>query len=590
MRKVTASAVILTAITGCSQSDVPSAKWSFEDPANQQLDTAFSGQTFSSQAFSEQQDDSGNLLTESFTSDTEDLLSKDTRTLVGSPLKQYRSRTATLPTRQSNTLADVASLATLPNIPDPEISQRVASRTDTLASVRSYLSATSSAVDIRNRVPYSSQVYLPAAPVYSDTSAPTGELAVLPVPTELSPVAGVTIDAAQATAEFALTADFALTDFVQGASTSFPSTTAFAPPSSSSGAFAPTLTPTEERYISESYIEEGESESSYLAEGANEGSGQPTQVATFQDDLPVLEPASIGTSILQTLAQNGDAEALATLAAAETTSRTVEIAVTATERPPTLAGLLASVPQRDEAPIVTSFEVVPNSSPGVSQSVSPSVSSVSDGEILTGLAAEQLLVLGGSPVPAFSPSAVEVPTGLLNVAPAEAVPAEAVPAEAISVEAVPAEIDLLESLEVETLQSEATPVSSAPTLESVHHLGSEGLHSQLLEGLALAEQSTAALSAVYVPIPEASVTDIPAAFIREAIAALGSNIDQQDFIAAAASNRQFSELSLLDMQAEIREEAYQQGNPTATLVRLDGPSLVTKRVQPAKYRQRIVWQ
>ena len=577
MRKVTASAVILTAITGCSQSDVPSSKWSFDEPSSQRFDTAFTGQGSGSKA-----------LAEAFGSSSQPLWGQSSDELMGPAFEQPDDTSSpTLSSRQSGTLADAAALA---DAADSSASSGTA-RVDSLAPVRSYLSATGSISGIRTRVPYSSQVYLPPASIYGTSSSASAEVATVPlldIPTasdtpavDTSPTVA---DWAAGAAETFANGDFALgaTDQSQSLATAssvfnpVASSGAFAAesvvPASPGSVFASTVSPAAERFVSESYVEvqpsEGRLDSALLSNRvSSESDARTNQLAILQDALPVLDPASpnanllasaefdavaettaaepttlaadepiaeatvsMGTSILQTLARNGDAEALAALAASdaelmtvdnsiaedivEASSGSIEISIEETPeptlsevavpaQPPTLDSLLASMPRREQSQLITDFEIAPRDS----QRVSIASDEISDSE------AQPDVVVGPSDraIPTFRPLPIELPlpAGLLPAVPTD-----------VPVESAPAELGLVEPEVSASLHSDGAPDASALLIDdAAYGLRPDGYRSPLLEGLDLGD-APAALSTIYVPVPEALAIDVSALLIREAIAAV----------------------------------------------------------------------
>lgn len=634
MRKVTASAVILTAITGCSQSEVPSSNWSFDAPAGQQL------------AGLKTAGDAGQ--SNVFDSDSQGLLNQTSRPFTGPSLGQSDDANAL----KLDALADSAALAPAPDLltqgASPDIAAVVSTRIDPLASVRSYLDATSSVSGISNRVPYSSQVYLPDAPVYSPTVVSAQEVAALPSLQAPSFPSAVAVDASLAVADFAQASVSAFPVQPEFDVATVPVNLPPLPPAASdarsegflsaSTASAPqsfisteTISPAEGRFVSESYIEENGVQSTQSV--AVQDTLPVQSPLPVQDTLPVLEPASlerrlfssdtfssdiaasdifssetasldtlessvsepvsVGTAILQTLAQDGDQEALATLAAADTESGSIEISVeealpqaatVAAEQRPTLSGLLASMPRRDEAPIVNSFEVVPRDV--------QSLSRLSDEGVEPDSISEPVLVVppavpSGAPIPAFMPQplAVPLPAGLLREAPAET---SAAP---VSVESGLVESVSTESVSTESLRSEASPPLDVPISDADYRLRPEGYSSPLLESLALAEQqSTVALSAVYVPIPELPDTDLPASLIREAIASLGDETNRLGSVASVqtledptATLVRFGEPSR-SIRMAVEDSAAQKYDHLRKL-----PSRSASRSQAVRQRQRIVW-
>lgn len=147
MRKVTASAVILTAVTGCSQSKAPSATWSFEPPATEaETAVADSLSQFDSSAVA-----SLSPAAQRFLDLTDGGEQKD---MMGPAFEQ------------PDTLASAPADSIEPT-PQVSIPIQTRPRTDPIAEVRSYLARTRSSSFLGDRVPYSAQIPLPAAPDYT---------------------------------------------------------------------------------------------------------------------------------------------------------------------------------------------------------------------------------------------------------------------------------------------------------------------------------------------------------------------------------------------------------------------------------------
>ncbi|MEL6551903.1 MAG: hypothetical protein AAFQ63_00380 [Cyanobacteria bacterium J06621_11] len=161
MRKVTASAVILTAITGCSQNEAPSAEWSFEPPVTSA--TALTA------------DNSQRQISEQILSS----LSPEARKFIEETNAGSSSTNAPNASSESVGQAKMGPAFEQPNAPESSIqptpqdvviplqTQRLR-RIDPIADVRAYLNSTrSSSSFLGDRVPYSAQVALPTAPTYT---------------------------------------------------------------------------------------------------------------------------------------------------------------------------------------------------------------------------------------------------------------------------------------------------------------------------------------------------------------------------------------------------------------------------------------
>jgi hypothetical protein len=163
MRKVTATAVILTALTGCSQSGgIPSAQWSFKVPssgeASSQLANADVDKEISARSGSAEK-------TELFAG------SAGSSRMMGpafeQPDAQALAKASTLGRPSSGEASNLsASLA------NGLAASQTSTRPDPVAQVRAYLN-TSSPTALTNRTPYNSQVYLSSAPAANSSFVPS---------------------------------------------------------------------------------------------------------------------------------------------------------------------------------------------------------------------------------------------------------------------------------------------------------------------------------------------------------------------------------------------------------------------------------
>jgi len=163
MRKVTASAVILTALTGCSQSGgIPSSQWSFEVPSEEAISNPQSELDSESLAISDPSADPQSLVAES-----------SSRRTMGPAFEQPA---VTAPSSNSvgskisvSSQSDSAELSALSvetyGLASGVSGARRSTRPDPVAQVRAYLRASGSPSALTSRVPYASQVYLSSLPV-----------------------------------------------------------------------------------------------------------------------------------------------------------------------------------------------------------------------------------------------------------------------------------------------------------------------------------------------------------------------------------------------------------------------------------------
>jgi hypothetical protein len=334
MRKVTASAVILTALTGCSQSGIPSTQWSFKVPSvgeasSQSAEAGKEGSADSKLLPKDQlfADAGGNsrMMGPAFEQPPEGTSAGAKASTLGKP-----------GSRESSALSQTYSLSN-----SLGSGVQASTRPDPVAQVRAYLQA-SSPTALTNRTPYSSQVYL---------SSPSGPV---------SPADG----------DFAATAassDYASSDYVAMAQPNV--ALALPNPSYSADSTAYTALPVAEAlpsngassYMaagSESYSPDAYSPQAYSPEVGSSTAAYPSPVVSSpveatrsSDGLPQLtnsapndytapptEPAptqavqpeadSIGTAILRDLQRSSGAEA-----AADTTAPSAAIPSAATAQP-----------------------------------------------------------------------------------------------------------------------------------------------------------------------------------------------------------------------------------------------------------------
>ena len=181
MRKVTASAVLLTAITGCAHSEAPTTQWSFSVPD--------SGEAASSNGLS-----SDFTLPSALSDEAQAFVDQASKRRALSPVESAKSfrqdgvsglnvpLEVPAATSRSNAPAsnrEASPLVTATTQAEDLIATYTAPRPDPVAEARAYLDTnpnTNSPELVTNRTPYSSaQVYLPssptAAPLFDLTSA-----------------------------------------------------------------------------------------------------------------------------------------------------------------------------------------------------------------------------------------------------------------------------------------------------------------------------------------------------------------------------------------------------------------------------------
>lgn len=156
MRKVTASAVILTALTGCSQSgSIPSSQWSFEVPSDGEISR------------SHVPPEGGALVASGSSKDSRSFAkSTANRRVMGPAFEQPAASAAVEAT--SAISADSKEVSTLSTetyaLTSGLPTARRSTRPDPVAQVRAYLRASGSPSALTSRAPYNSQAYLSTLP------------------------------------------------------------------------------------------------------------------------------------------------------------------------------------------------------------------------------------------------------------------------------------------------------------------------------------------------------------------------------------------------------------------------------------------
>lgn len=584
MRKVTASAVILTALTGCSQSGVPSTQWSFELPSREQADgiqlsadSSFATEISLEGFTGDGQSRTGAMMGPAFAQSNTDSVTA----LVSEPAGS--KPTASQAAAQGTTSEDFSALVTTATNPRAnafvQSTTQATARPDPLAQARSYLNRTSRPTAVISRVPYTSQVYLPSTAVAAPLSA-LGSVPAAPVvpsvtppsvtpPSVTSPPA--TLQSPSAPSVLQPTAAIPTTPVPQQPTGQQPlAAWTTAPSSAPVAASAPNSLPS--LYQEVPVVEGDHTPEAFVAE-----------VPVVENDLPVLQPSQnvvaqndvvqsnvvqsdvpIGTSILQELQRDAD------------NSEPVNVAV-------------VSQPDIRQSAQLTSVDAA-----------------------------------NSAAVPAATPAATQAIATL---------PEPAVVVQPVAVRAVqqpPTLARLLAGLPADSQAPDITtfrqPVDSSPANEAASQPNIElspaeattSAFSPLLSGLA--ENGDVSVSTLYVPIPDSEVADASAIFIQAAITALQAealsaeaiqNLDQNsgqnsDQLARLLSSMRSSEQmpSLLQSVDLLPTEASVEENIQANSVKRTQPApsdysdsktdvfktnaLQKQRVR--KYRQRISWQ
>ncbi len=518
MRKVTASAVILTAITGCSQSKAPSAQWRFEAPT--ETATAFS----QSDVFA-----SGGAADSSL--DAQQFSLGTSRSRMGPAFEQPGS-TDSLPTTNPGSLSTEATAAS--TVDEVQALLASQSRTDPIGPVRAHLNASRNAGTssfMGDRVPYSSRVYLPSAPIY----APTATFAEEPVPIAFSE------DTAQAIANFnqqdsSLPRSQVLSTATAQAPAQLPAQPTVQPVASlqtAANANFTSVIPSNATVASSSF-EEGLPvlpAAQPQAELAERESAAVTQLVENRTSPRENEGVPIGTSILRNIqvhaALNSPSEISTTAVASTVVARELATQNLASENLATQN--LASESLASDNLAIENLATESLSAGSLNAESGESPEAVDALDFATSYAS---LAAGSS---------IEQASGRLTLAQlVQTIPqrkerfeeesliasfqtarenlrqvstAHSSPFLADVSDSVPSE---LEASELETLRQTLRPEANRPRRE---------IDSPLLEGLEASDDGSGALQTLYMPIPASLLPEVSAMLIRTAIDTLSSNVD-----------------------------------------------------------------
>ncbi len=496
MHKVTASAVILTAITGCSQGKAPSAEWSFEAPS----ETAAQLTLNQYSVF-----DNEDAIASS--ADGQQRLPNASRDKIG-PAFEQPDGTAILPSaRQSPANGKIADTAA------DEVLALSAnqSRTDPIAQVRAYLSTANSPGSsslLGNRVPYSSQVSLPAASIYTPAAAP----AEATVPIISSPTLSRTFssplseDAAQAVADFnnqpdgdlpRLQVSAAATELTALSPTASSPTPALLAPADTGFALITPSGAIEASPVFEDKLPAllaAQHQATLAERELSNGMTEQVSDRTFLPSESTLdESASIGAAILRSLQVNAalnssptevptvsitSASAAESRVAVESAESTLSSATSPTEgnlprviAQPTLSKLIQTIPQREE-PLLLSFQTAQTNLRQVSTADSN--------------------------------------TSWSNVSASQALVSQSVSSEALS---APAEQTAPQTMESEANRSPSEEINS-PLLRGFKSLNDKRSDNKL-----------GALQTLYMPIPTSPPAEISATLMHSVLSTLSDGIN-----------------------------------------------------------------
>lgn len=513
MRKVTASAVILTALTGCSQSSgIPSAQWSFELPSG---DKAQAKAT-----------DAENLPDVELSADAQSFLGGTFgKNVMGPAFEQpivggvasnapVGSRVSSIGRPGSQEISRIA-------LETAAITSATSSRPDPVDQVRSYLRSSGRPSALANRTPYASQVYLSTVPVSNPADVSNFPIALAPGNSPSSgaaPAIAFESGAGNAfTSSSAANTGFAQAGFNQdySADLGFVGTQAaygdVAYPSSVGEATvaSPTLIPATGTPVAIAPAPLAPTEEAPALTSTITTDGLPQLVPAQPSDLAFLRQApqaappieeenlSIGTSILRDLQRSSQATVAANTAdtaplelgsaSSEVSSfsrdASISLVPTSADEAPTLASLRQTMPQRELSPLVVARQASVAPTPSL-QLEFPSRSAV-DGVDLEALNIEGINALDA-----------QITSPAINAV------------------------------------FESTPVEPTTAIEADLHSSSDS-YSPLLEGL----RTTESASTIYVPIAdEVSSSDL----IQNAVMALGQEASTAALLEDIAFKNAFS--------------------------------------------------
>ena len=608
MRKVTASAVILTAIAGCGRNEAPSAQWSFTPP---EIETT----VFSADTLQRQSSNQGN------TSSSPEAQNFLAQTNIGTSDKIMGSafgQTEGLSEDPAQTLVG-DDQPTSPNVSIPTLPQR---RTDPIAEVRAYLEKTRGSSFLGDRVPYSAQVALRPAPTYTSsvysqqiasfaqpTPEPTANQAITgPGSTDPATLAQVTLpenssifnDAAQAVASLRQTpTQFSTSNLL----------TATAQPSTLQVQAVPVTAAVP--------LEDSPTETEAVSTEISAHQSQLLLTQTAQDTLPVLRPA-----ISQQTSETSSTVAFASTEI-QTSAQITEPVIALGEVPDEKAGNRdESIPigtailenlQRDRETVASEFESLHTYIDDVATTESPEIGP----SAIKSSAIESIVISEEMPTDAKL-------ARLLRTLPQRNATEQREEAPLIShfrssqaasshvsmndhTESEYTEIELSESEQIETVHIESEQVRRE-YIEPNPSASSNPSRSLLLEGLEETANPTSALQTLYMPIPQAPALTASATLIQTALEALSSSADTDTVVSSLTVAHKSSESSTISGTAPAEQYQHKLSEPKAAedykakqSSALSGSthseqaqdtlnSRSRNRQQLTRYRQRIVWQ
>lgn len=573
MRKVTASAVILTALTGCSQSSIPSTQWSFDVPTEEGVASADAteGTLASAElvASSLEKDSSstvgssagGRMMGPAFEQPEADAIPGAKLSTVGRPSSKEVSGLTGETYGLANGLASGLASTSPSTRPDP------------VAQVRAYLRSSGSPSALTNRTPYASQVYLSSLPIPNQyaassslSSSPTGSTTNLPSVLEPSAL-GFTeslpnSEIASSPETLLPIPDFATPNL--SAEVSLDGLTAPASVASTFESVAGNDSITSRDSSDISSASSANASSANISAADDMAADDMAAPVRFEDGLPQLvssvsasptdmpaQNVSIGTTILNNLQRSSSAPPIDTVVADSTAKNSYQ-----------------QIPIQDMPAPVISAPVISAPATPLSDSVPSSPESV-----VSDLPAEAAAVT-------YQPA---VPQQATLASLTENMPSRELSPLVASYRAAQnldystrgeSSVDLRDATPLRDLDTSSNPSSSSsPLLQSF--------------------SGDADVSTLYVPIAEPAASDISGTLIQEAMGALEEEVSNSDFLNGLLQQGTFS--SILSSTALVSDRPSQAApaiiTPSASTV---APSIAQRiplatSKRPAKRRQRVMW-
>jgi len=373
MRKVTASAVVLTALTGCGQSGIPSTQWSFEVPDG--------NETVGIQRFTDSDTHTSfvsEVSSNALSGPLSGLGQTSTGAMMGPAFEQPAAAadTATSIDPAVNAFAngDFSALVTTATNPRSNAFIQSTARPDPIAQARSYLNRSYRPTSVISRVRYTSQVYLPTTPA----AAPLSALGAVPA----TPIAS-SVSAPQASPARSVFQPTTTTSVASVAPTSAPTVVSQVPvpPSPVAAWTSASSVTTSPSSVPSIAVAHSASASTSISSSELPTLEPNESIVALASEAPVSSPAvadsdvPIGTSILMELQQDVSnslvvepSEVSRAVASHSVTPQpdlnqsavaqpvgVQAVEVTSAQTQPTLARLLAGIPQQTQSSEIVSF-------------------------------------------------------------------------------------------------------------------------------------------------------------------------------------------------------------------------------------------